>query len=346
MDEVHHSTHIPHWKMDEIEDIKAKIEHYPVIGLVGIHGLPSKQLQQMRSNVRDSVLIKVSKNTLIKRALEESSAKIAQLEKYIDQETGLIFSNESSFTLFKLLESSKTPSPIKGGMTAPKDITVEMGPTEFPPGPIVGELQSAGIPAAIEGGKVVIRETKVVAKKGEVVSQKLASMLTRLEIYPLELGLNLRGTFEDGVLLDASNLVIDETLYKHNFTTAAQQAFNLSVNVIYPTTATIGTLLAKAVAESKNLAVNAVLYTPEVMGVLLSKGQSQMLALAGVVSEEALDDDLKALLGTQVTETQPEVQPEVEEVPVKEEAEEEAAKEEGEEEKEEEAAEGLGALFG
>jgi large subunit ribosomal protein L10 len=339
MDAEHHSMHIPKWKKDEIRDIKSNVRDYPVVGLVGIHGLPSKQFQQMRSSIRDSVLIKVSKNSLITRALDECSGDIKSLEDYLDQETGLVFSNDNSFKLFRLLSSSKTPAPIKGGMKSPKDITVEKGPTDFPPGPIIGELQSAGIPAAIEGGKVVIRETKVVAKEGEVVSQNLAAMLARLEIYPLELGLVLRGTFEDGMLFDASTLAIDEGKISLDFTTAASQAFNLAVNSAYPTMTTIQALLAKAASESRNLAVNAVIYEPGVMDILLSKAQGHVMALAGLVSDEALDDDLKAKMGAQAAVSPVVVEPEEEKTAEKEE---EAA----EEETEETVAEGLGALFG
>jgi len=340
MDAEHHSMHIPKWKKDEIEDIKTKIGQYPVIGMVGIHGLPSKQFQQMRSSIRDSVLIKVSKNSMITRALDECSEDIKPLRDYLDQETGLVFSNDNSFKLFRLLSSSKTPAPIKGGMKAPRDITVEKGPTNFPPGPIIGELQSAGIPAAIEGGKVVIRETKVVVKEGEVVSQNLAAMLGRLDIFPLELGLVLRGTFEDGMLFDASVLAIDEGQVSLDFTTAASQAFNLAVNSAYPTTTTIQALLAKAASESRNLAVNAVIYEPGVMDILLSKAQAQVMALAGLVSDEALDDDLKAKMSARDAVSPVVVESGEEETAG--EVEEEAA----EEEKEEAVAEGLGALFG
>ncbi|MCL7475372.1 MAG: 50S ribosomal protein L10 [Methanosarcinales archaeon] len=339
MDEIHHSEHIPKWKKDEIEEIKAKINEYPLVGLIGIHGLPSKQFQQMRSSLRDSVHIKVCKNTLIQRAMEESSDGIKSLEKYIDQETGLIFSNTNSFRIFKLLNSSKTPSPIKGGMVSPKDIVVEKGPTSFPPGPIVGDLQTAGIPAGIEGGKVVIRETKVVAKQGEVVSQKLAAMLNRLEIFPLELGLDLRATFEEGTLFEGSELAIDEALYTQNFISAARQAFNLSVNAAYPTSTTIKALIAKAVSESRNLAVNGVIYSPDVMDILMYKAQSEMLALAIVLSDEALDDDLKGLLGAQATARQPQAEEKAEPT-------DEVAEESAKEVTEEDAAEGLGALFG
>ncbi len=340
MDLEHHSMHIPKWKKDEIRDIKSKIRDYPVVGLVGIHGLPSKQFQQMRSSIRDSVLIKVCKNSLITRALDESSEDIKPLRDYLDHETGLVFSNDNSFKLFRLLSSSKTPAPIKGGMTSPRDITVEKGPTNFPPGPIIGELQSAGIPAAIEGGKVVIRETKVVAKEGEVVSQNLAAMLARLDIYPLELGLVLRCTFEDGMLFDASKLAIDEGKISLDFTTAASQAFNLAVNSAYPTSTTIQALLAKAASESRNLAVNAVIYEPGVMDILLSRAQGHVMALAGLVSDEALDDDLKAKMSAGTAVSPVVVEPGEEETAS--EVEEEAA----EEETEETAAEGLGALFG
>ena len=340
MDIEHHSMHIPKWKKDEIRDIKSNIRDYPVVGLVGIHGMPSKQFQQMRSSIRDSVLIKVSKNSLITRALNECSGDIKPLGDYLDHETGLVFSNDNSFKLFRLLESSKTPAPIKGGMKSPKDITVEKGPTNFPPGPIIGELQSAGIPAAIEGGKVVIRETKVVAKEGEVVSQNLAAMLARLDIYPLELGLVLRSTFEDGMLFDASVLAIDEGKISLDFTTAASQAFNLAVNSAYPTSTTIQALLAKAASESRNLAVNAVIYEPGVMDILMLKAQGHVLALASLVSDEALDDDLKAKIGAGTTVSPDVVEPKEEETAG--EVEEEGAPEETDES----VAEGLGALFG
>ena len=65
------------------------------------------------------------------------------------------------------MEATKTAAPAKPGDIAPEDILVKAGDTPFKPGPIVGELQKAGIPAAIEGGKIVIKKDKVLVKKGE-----------------------------------------------------------------------------------------------------------------------------------------------------------------------------------
>jgi len=265
MGELHHSEHIPQWKKDEIEEIKSLIESYPLFGVIGIEGIPAKQLQSMRRDLKDFAVLKVCRNTLTRRALDESSDDVKKMDDYVDVQTALIFTKQNPFKLYKLLEKSKTPSPIKAGMVATSDIIVEAGPTSFPPGPILGDMQGAGIPAAIDGGKVVIKETKAVAKAGEVVSQKLAAMLTRLEIYPLEVGLDLRAVLEEGSIFTPDVLAIDEEQVFSNFVQAAQQAFNMSVNAAYPTAMNINTLLAKAASDSRNVAVNATVYEPGIM---------------------------------------------------------------------------------
>lgn len=341
---IHHSEHIPQWKKKEIEDIKELINSYPLFGIVGVGGIPAKQLQSMRRVLKDLAVIKVSRNTLIKRALEESSPEHAEMVDFLEEQSALVFTNENPFKLYKLLENSKTPSPIKAGAVAPQDIKVEKGPTGFPPGPILGDLQSAGIPAAIDKGSVVISQDKVVAAKGEVVSQKLASMLARLEIYPVEVGLDLRAVFEDGSIFGPDVLAIDEDKYFSDISMAAQQAFNLAVNVAYPTSATISTLISKAVSEAKNLGINAAITEPEIMDILLSKAQSQMLSLASAIAEKdanAVDEELSSALGAAAQSAAEAVAPAaVEEAP------EEENEEEDEKESEEEGMVGLGALFG
>ncbi len=341
MSENHHTEHVPQWKKEEVEAIKELIKEYPLFGVVGIGGIPAKQLQKMRRDLQGTAVLKVARNTLTKRALDESDDDIKQMEEYIDVQTALVFTEQNPFKLYKLLENSKSPSPIKAGAIAPNDIIVEAGPTSFPPGPIIGEMQGAGIPAAIDGGKVVIKETKAVAKEGEVVSQKLAAMLTRLEIYPMEVGLDLRAVLESGSVFEPEVLAIDEDRYFTDFTLAAQQAFNLSVNAAYPTAESISTLISKAVTESRNLGINATVLEPEIMDALLGKAQSQMLSVASSASsnnEEAVDEELKEALGAAASAAT--AAPAVAEETVEEQ------EEEPEEEEEESGMAGLGALFG
>ena len=277
---AHHSIHIPKWKKDEIEDIKRLMTSHSSIGIVGVTGIPSNQLQLMRKSLRGIADLKMCRNSLIDRAIAESSDDIKQINKYVESQTALLFTNENPFKLFKILDKGKTSAPMKAGGIAPKDIVVEKGPTSFPPGPIVGELTGAGIPAGIEGGKVVIRQTKTVAKKGDVVDAKLASILSRLEIHPMELGLDLRAVYEHGMIYESKILSVDETTYTNNLTLAVQHAFNLSVNSAYPAKATISTLLTKAASQSRNLAINAEVMMPEIIDVLLGKANAQMMSIA------------------------------------------------------------------
>ena len=339
--EIHHSVHIPQWKKDEIEDIKKLMSTYSSIGIVGVHGIPSSQLQLMRRNLRGMANLKMCRNNLIFRALDESSNGIKQMEKYVNDQTALLFTNENPFKLYKILEKGRTAAPIKPGGIAPKDIIVQKGPTSFPPGPIVGELQGSGIPAGIEGGKVVIRETKTVAKKGDVIDAKLASILARLEIHPVDIGLDLRAVYEKGIIYESRNLVIDEARYFGDITLAVQRAFNLSINSVYPAKATISTLLAKAASESRNLAINAEIIMPGIMDVLLAKANSQMLSLAQAASQKdsnAISNKLKEKLAASPKE---EKKPEAVAAPA--ETKEEKKKEEP---KESDIAAGLGSLFG
>jgi large subunit ribosomal protein L10 len=277
---AHHSIHIPQWKKDEIEEIKTNLTKYSSIGVVGIRGIPSNQLQLMRKSLRGIADLKLCRNSLIDRALNESSSDIQQINKYVEDQTALLFTNENPFKLQKILQMGKTSAPIKAGTVSPKDIVVEKGPTSFPPGPIVGELTGAGIAAGIEGGKVVIRQTKIVAKKGDVVDAKLASILSRLQIHPMELGLDLRAVYQNGTIYESKILSVDETVYKNNLTLAVQHAFNLSVNSAYPAKATIRTLLTKAASQSRNLAINAEIIMPEIIDVLLGKANAQMMSIA------------------------------------------------------------------
>ncbi len=150
----------------------------------------------------------------------------------------------------------------------------------------MGDLQGAGIPAAIDKGKVVIKDTSVVAKEGEVVSQKLAAMLSRLEIYPMVVGIDLRAVYDGETIFEPAVLRIDTDEIFANFSIAASEAFNLSVNSAYPTIDTIGAIISKASTDAQNLGINATIFESDIMGALLGKAHSSMLAIARAVMEK------------------------------------------------------------
>ncbi len=328
----------PKWKVQTVEELRKMFKDYPVVAVVGFRGVPSNQMQRIRRELRGKALIKVVKNTLIEKALEGLDDNYKKLEEFLYDQTALVFTDMNPFKLYKLLEETKEPSPLKPNQVSPVDVVVEKGPTPIAPGPMMAELQNAGIPVAIERGKVVVRETVTVVKAGEVVKPEVARALALLEIKPIKVGLDTRAIYDNGVILTPDVLAIDTEKVKEQFVDAYQKALNLAVNCAYVTEETAEILVMKAVMDARNLAINAGLPVKEVMPEIIAKAYSQALALASLLPEDALDEELKSLISSREVEVKREEK--------KEEEVEEEREEEKKEEEEESALEGLGALFG
>jgi large subunit ribosomal protein L10 len=278
-----YTHHLPAWKKDEVAELTKHAKEYTLIGLVDMYGIPAQQVQQIRRNLRGKAVIKVTRNTLIEHALGEIGGDAKGLTRFISGHSAMIFSNDNPFKLYKQLEKTKTKMAAKAGETAPEDIVIEKGPTSFKPGPIVGELQQAGIPAAIEGGKVKIRETKTVVKKGAVISAKLAEVLVKLDIKPMDVGLALQAAFHEGQMFEPSVLAIDDAKILGQIELAGRQAFNLSVNAAIPTKETMAPILTKAVRDARGLAIEAAIYEKDVVDAIIGKAQRESQVLQTLV---------------------------------------------------------------
>jgi len=237
-------------------------------------------------------------------------------------------------------------APAKGGEIAPEDITIEKGDTPFKPGPIVGDFQKAGIPAAIDKGKIVIRKTVTPVKAGDPIPADLAAMLTKLEIFPLTVGLDLRAIHEDGTVFTRDVLDIDVGVYRSNILAAVSGAFNLSVNAAYPTTQTIIPIISRSHNLAMNLAINAGIINSSTLPVLIGKSRSQMIALAIRLKAEAMGEELSAAVSGASSAVAAVAAAPAAEAKEPGEKKEEEPEEEEEEASEDDAAAGLGALFG
>jgi len=278
-----YTHHLPAWKKDEVAEIKKDAKEFKLIGLVDMYGIPAQQVQQIRRNLRGKAVIKVTRNTLIRHAFDDMGGEFKALSQHISGHSALIFTNDNPFRLYKQLEKTKTKMAAKAGEKAPEDIVVPAGPTSFKPGPIVGELQQAGIPAAIEAGKVKIRETRTVVKKGGVISAKLAEVLAKLDIKPMDVGLALQAAFHDGSIYEPKVLAIDEAVILGQLQLAGAQAFNLSVNAAIPTKETMAPILTKAVREARGLAVEASIYEKDVIDAIIGKAYREGQVVSGLV---------------------------------------------------------------
>jgi len=186
------TAHVAEYKKKIVQNIVKCVKEYPIIGVANMENLPAPQLQAMRAKLRGKVYLIMTKKRLMKIALEQvknDKKDIENLEKYFEGMAALLFTKDSPFKLSKTLQESKSPAPAKAGQTAPKDLIIPKGPTGFAPGPIISELSSVGIKTGVEQGKVAVKEDSLVAKKGEKIEPKVAEVLTRMGIEPMEVGL-------------------------------------------------------------------------------------------------------------------------------------------------------------
>jgi large subunit ribosomal protein L10 len=249
---------------------------------VGMREIPASDLQQMRGALRSKVEVKMVRNNIARRALDSSSQEIKPLADFIEDQSALIFSNGNPFKLYSMFEKAKRPMAMRAGSRAPKDIVVEAGETSFSPGPMVGKLQAAGIPAAIKGGKVVINQKITLVKEGEVVSAKTADILKTMEIFPKNVGLELRAIYEGGLVFKAKDLAVDVDGMLSLMGSASAKAFNFATEIGYATPETISAILQKAFARAKSLVAEGGIPVPGMMEIVLSRAAANAQAIASL----------------------------------------------------------------
>lgn len=239
---------------------------YPIIGVVDMTCLPTPQLQRMRAQLRGQVEIFMAKKKVMQKAIAaiNDMAGIHELNPYMEKALpALLLTKENPFKLFKILKQNKSKAPAKAGQLAPNDIIVPAGPTPFAPGPVIGELGMLGIKTGVEGGKISIKADTVICKAGQPINDKVASLLLRLGIEPMEIGLDLKVVYEKGVLYPKKILDIDETKFMSDFMAAISQAYNLAIEAAYTSKDTTEELLMKAFREARAVAEEGKITTEE-----------------------------------------------------------------------------------
>ncbi|MEE9488958.1 MAG: 50S ribosomal protein L10 [Thermoplasmata archaeon] len=285
---------VSEWKIRKVEELTTAVTESPVVAIADVKGIPAPQLQHIRQKLRGRVRIMVSKKSLIQHSLtrlSDSREGIEQLVDSLDGQVAFVLTDLNPFKLFKEMESTKTKAPARGGEVSPEDILVKEGDTPFKPGPIMSELQRAGLPASIERGKVVIKKDTVLVKEGEKIPKQVAQVLTRLEIYPIIVGLNLTGVYENGLIFSPEDLRIDDVEFMSRLSDAIVATMNLAMFIHYVTDRTVEPLIVQAEQRALNVAMASGILTKKTAELLLQKAHGQMLSLSSQIPD-ALDDEL------------------------------------------------------
>lgn len=273
-------------KSREVQEITDLIRHYRIIGIASLQKVRAAQLQEFKKNLADKVFMRVLKNTLVKLAIEncKERADLKKLEEHLKGSNVFMFTDVNPFRLALILERGKVRTTAKTGDIAAFDVVVPAGNTGQPPGPIISQLNAVGLPTRIESGSVWINKDTLVAKQGEVISERLASMLSKLGIKPVETGLAMTVVFDEGLIITQDQLKLDVEAIEHEIETAYVESFALSLSISYATKENIVALLQIAHKEAYALAIGAAIPTKETIEDLVRRAHTEMLSLSSRVS--------------------------------------------------------------
>lgn len=274
-------TSYPQKKVQMYKQLQELPKQYKVMALVRMEKVRSSQLLPLRKKFRGEVEIISVKDKVAQKAL--ASLKMPAVDKMLDKLVGqcvMMFTNLSPHKLNILLGKNKIMLAARGGDKASIDVVIKAGNTGITPGPILTDFKEAGVATKIDQGTVWITKDSIPAKKGEVISAKLATLLSKLDVKPVEAGIVLNSALEESTVYSQEELVIDVEKYRNAFAQAHQEALSLSIEIGYVTKENVGLILAKAVQHARSLAIESGYLTEETKNQTIQKANAQASALA------------------------------------------------------------------
>ena len=259
---------------------------YKVVAIIKMKKVRSTQILPLRKVLKGDVEFVAIKDKVAQKAL--NSIDIPGIKEIADQLEGqcmFLFTNMSPFKLNVLLAKNKVMMAARGGDIASIDIVVPAKNTGIAPGPMLTEFKEAGIPTKIDQGTIWIAKDSTPVLKGEAINEKLASILGKLDIKPVEAGISLYSALEEGTTYAEEEMIVDVEKIRTQFGQAHQEAVSLSIEAAYITSDNIAQILSKAAQHARSLSIESGFMTDETKEQILQKANAQARAVASQAKE-------------------------------------------------------------
>jgi large subunit ribosomal protein LP0 len=235
-------------KQAYFDKLKNLLDEYPKILIVGADNVGSNQMQKIRHSLRGAAVLLMGKNTMIRKAIRghmENNTLLENLLPLVKNNVGFVFTKgDLNYVRQKLLEN-RVGAPAKAGTIAPNDVIVPKGPTGMEPTQ-TSFLQALNIASKINKGQVEIINDVFLIKKGDKVGSSEATLLTKLNIKPFSYGLQVLHVYDNGFVYDPAVLDLTDQDLLDKFRSGLANVASLSLEIGYPTLASLPHALANA----------------------------------------------------------------------------------------------------
>ena len=282
-----HRKNYPKKKRVIYNQLQELVLHSNVIALSKITKVRATQLMTIRKKFRSDIKILVIKNKVAQRAFDKvNNVKgLRNLAEKLEGQCALMFTNISPLKLNLILNKNRVFLSAKGGDIATKNITIPSGNTGLVPGPVLSEFKESNVQTRIEQGSIWVSKDTLVASPGTIISAKLASLMSKLNIKPIEAGISIHAAIEEGLYLNEIDLKIDSEEYTAKLTQALRNAIALATEANYITAETLTPLVLKAQSCANALVSESGYLSRDTVPIVLTKARTIAEKLTAVATK-------------------------------------------------------------
>jgi len=204
----------------------------------------SKQLQDIRIDLRGKAVVLMGKNTMIRKALQigheqHPDAGLDSLRSCMKGNLGFVFATNCTLDeIRECLNKHTLASNAKAGQTSMVDLNIPSGPTGMDPSQ-TSFFQTLNIATKIVKGQIELVSDFKVLTNGEKVSAGAAVLLGKLGICPFTYKMEVDMVFQDGSVFPAAVLDVQESVLIQKFMSGLANMAAFSRELGVPTEASL-----------------------------------------------------------------------------------------------------------
>jgi len=225
------------WKANYFLKLEQMFTEYNRCFIVNQDNVGSKQMNNIRLQMRPLGNILMGKKTRMRKAIRGMLDKNPSLEKllpHIQNNVGFVFAKNDLNEVRELILQNKVKAPARPGAIAPCEVTIPPQNTGLGPEK-TSFFQALQIPTKISKGTIEIINQVKLLNEGEKVGASEATLLNMLNISPFSYGLVIEMVYDSGSCFHPSILDIKPEDIREKFIEGVMNVAGLCLAVGYPT---------------------------------------------------------------------------------------------------------------
>jgi len=212
--------------------------------IVSIDHVASKQMQNIRMDLRGKAVVLMGKNTMIRKALAlghelHPDAGLDGLKAVMKGNLGFIFATNCELDdIRETLGKFTLEAAAKAGQVSMVNVDIPSGPTGMDPSQ-TSFFQTLNIATKIVKGQIELISNFQILKDGEKVTASAAQLLTKLSIRPFNYKMEVDMVFQNGSVFPAAVLDIKEDVLISKFLAGINNMAAFSRELGIPTEASL-----------------------------------------------------------------------------------------------------------